>query len=792
MLMRPIEEEIKTSYLDYAMSVIVSRAIPDFRDGLKPVQRRIIYSMYELGVTHDKPYKKSARIIGETMGKYHPHGDSSIYDALARMAQDFSLRYTLIDGQGNFGSIDGDSPAAMRYTEARLDKISEEMIRDIEKNTVDFMPNFDGSLNEPVYMPSKIPQLLINGTSGIAVGMATNMVPHNLTEVSDAMLFALENPDCDINDLLKFVKGPDFPGGGIIYNSSDLLNIYRTGHGKVLCQGEITEDKKRIIIKTLPYGVNKAVYIQNVAEQVKNGIINNISDIRDESDRNGIRIVIKIKNDDSKGLTINQLYEHTALETSISVNNLVLLNNEPKVMNLSEMVNGFLNFRMNIIKKRSVYDVNKLLDREHILLGLSIALKNIDDVIKIIRSSETTDTARSSLMSRLNLSEKQANAILDMRLQRLTGLEIKKIEDELVTIKENIKKLNEIINNDNARREVLKNEILEIKKSYGDERRTKILNRGIDERNDEDLIPNEESILILSENGLIKRVSSEEYNVQKRGGKGIITNTRKEDNVKSILSCMSHDVIYFFTNTGRVLKAKAYTIERKSRTSLGSIASTFLKLNENEKIKQIMKALDNKDNKNYLIITTEKGFIKKTSANELLSMRESGLKIIKLDENDEVVSVMASNKPSKVFVTASNKKAAVFLTSEVSLTGRTSRGVKSIRLNGAELLASFLVDDNDTIMTISENGIGKRTYISEFSIHHRGSSGTLIFKESDRTGSLVTALPVKDGDEILIITKNNKTIRLKGDEIRILSRVSSGVKLINLDEDDRVVAASVL
>ncbi len=791
MLMRPIEEEIKTSYLDYAMSVIVSRAIPDFRDGLKPVQRRIIYSMYELGVTHDKPYKKSARIIGETMGKYHPHGDSSIYDALARMAQDFSLRYTLIDGQGNFGSIDGDSPAAMRYTEARLDRISEDMIKDIEKNTVDFIPNFDGSLNEPVYLPSKIPQLLINGTSGIAVGMATNMVPHNLSEVSDAMLFALENPDCDINSLLKFIKGPDFPGGGIIYKTSDLMDIYRTGHGKVLCQGEIIEDKKRIIIKTLPYGVNKALYIQNVAEQVKNGIINNISDIRDESDRNGIRIVIKVKNEDSIELTVNQLYEHTALETSISVNNLVLLNNEPKVMNLSEMVNGFLNFRMDIIKKRSIYEVNKLLDREHILLGLSTALKNIDVVIKIIRSSETTDIARNSLINKLSLSEKQANAILDMRLQRLTGLEIKKIEDELITIKENIEKLNEIINNDNARKEVLKNEIIEIKKLYGDERRTKVLNKSIGERNDEDLIPNEESILILSENGLIKRVSSEEYNVQKRGGKGIITNTRKEDNVKSILSCMSHDVIYFFTNTGRVLKAKAYTIEKKSRTSLGSIASTFLKLNENEKIKQIMKALDNTD-KNYLIITTKNGFIKKTPANELLSMRESGLKIIKLDEYDEVISVMSSNKSSKIFIAASNKKAAVFLTDEVSLTGRSSRGVKSMRLNNAEVIASFLVDDNDTIMSISENGIGKRTYISEFSIHHRGSSGNLIFKESDRTGSLVTALPVKDGDEILIITKNNKTIRLNADEIRILSRVSSGVKLINLDDDDRVVAASVL
>jgi DNA gyrase subunit A len=791
MLLRPIEEEIKTSYLDYAMSVIVSRAIPDFRDGLKPVQRRIIYSMYELGVTHDRPFKKSARIIGETMGKYHPHGDSSIYEALARMAQDFSLRYPLIDGQGNFGSIDGDSPAAMRYTEARLGRMAEEMVRDIEKETVDFTPNFDGSLDEPVYFPSRIPQLLINGTSGIAVGMATNMVPHNLSEISDAIMYGIDHPDCNVEELLKFVKGPDFPGGGVLYRNSDLLDIYRTGHGKVFCQGEIDdEEKKKIIIKTLPYGVNKALYIQNVAEQVKNGIINNITDIRDESDRNGIRIVIKVKNDDSKELTINQLYEHTPLETTIGVNNLVLLNNEPKVMTLDEMVLGFIDFRLEIIKKRSIFEVNKLMDREHILSGLVIALQNIDLVIKIIRSSDNVDTAKSSLMAQLSLSEKQALAILDMRLQRLTGLEIKKVNDELISIKENIKRLNEIINNESVRRDVLKQETLEIKKQFGDDRRTKVLNRDVNERNDEDLIPNEESIMILSENGLLKRVSSEEYNVQKRGGKGTITATRKEDTVSSILSCMSHDMIYFFTNTGRVLKAKAYTIEKKSRTSLGSVGSTFLKMNENEKIKQIMKSPESSNS--FLVIVTKKGFIKRTPVKEILDMRESGLKIIKLDEGDEVISVMDMEKPSKIFVAASNNKAAVFLSSEVSVTGRASRGVKSMKLNGAEVINSFMVNDEDTVMSITENGIGKRTKITDFSIHHRGSSGNLIFKESERTGTLVTALPVRDSQEVLIVTKNNKTIRLKSDEIKIQSRVTSGVKLINLDDNDLVVAASVL
>ena len=790
MLVKPIEEEIKTSYLDYAMSVIVSRAIPDFRDGLKPVQRRILYSMYELNVTHDKPFKKSARIVGETMGKYHPHGDMAIYDALARMAQDFSLRYTLIDGQGNFGSIDGDSPAAMRYTEARLQRIAEDMMQDIDKDTVEFMPNFDGSLREPLYFPSKIPQLLINGTSGIAVGMATNMVPHNFNEVADAIIYSVDNPQCSVNELLGFIKGPDFPGGGIVYKSSDMLDIYRTGHGKVLCQGEISEEKKKIIITSLPYGVNKAVYIQNVADLVKNDVISNISDIKDESDRHGIRIVIKVKDDDEKKLTINQLLEHTQLETSIGVNNLVLLDNQPVTMNLKEMIDTFINFRLEIIKKRSIFDLNRLREREHILTGLSIALQNIDKVIGIIRGSENVDTARNRLMSEINLSEKQAVAILEMRLQRLTGLEIKKIEDELKSIRENIIKLNEIINNENKRREVLKNEMIELKRLYGDKRRTKILDRELVERNDEDLIPNEESILILSNNGLIKRVSSEEYNTQKRGGRGIVTVTRREDSVRSILSCMSHDLLYFFTNTGRVLSAKAYTIEKKSRTAVGVSGSTFLKLLDGEIVRQIMRSPE--DKKSFLIIVTKNGFIKKTPVREILNMRESGVKIINLDRDDEVVSVSDLVKPSKIFIVASNSKAAIFLSDEVSSTGRTSRGVKSMKLNGAEVINAFLVNDDDTVLTITENGMGKRTQVSEFTVHHRGSSGNLIFRESDRTGSIVTALPVRDGDEILIITKKSKTIRISADEIRILSRVTSGVRLINLDDDDSVIAASVL
>ncbi|MDS0256773.1 DNA topoisomerase 4 subunit A, partial [Thermoplasmatales archaeon AK] len=587
---RSIENEIRNSYLEYAMSVIVSRAIPEVRDGLKPVQRRILFAMNELGVTHDKPYKKSARIVGETMGKYHPHGDVAIYDTLARMAQDFSMRYPLVDGQGNFGSIDGDSPAAMRYTEARLAEISEEMMKDIEKNTVPFRLNFDGSLEEPEYFPTKVPHLLINGGSGIAVGMATNMVPHNLKEVCSAIEFAVDNPDCTVDDLLKHIKGPDFPGGGIVFYTDDLLEAYRTGKGKAIMHGEVdlTEDN-HIIIKSLPYGVNKANFIQGVAEQVRDEVIKGITDIRDESDRHGMRIVVKVRDNEMRPMIVNQLYEHSELETSIGIINLVLSNNQPRTMNLKDLVLSFIHHRLDIIVKSAKYDLEKLEQRAHILEGIIIALNSIDQVIETIRKSRDPKEAKSALEEQFKLSGEQAEAILDLRLQKLTTLEVGKVKEEIKEVRGKITRLKKILSEEKERRNIIKEEMKYLSEKYGDKRRTKITYRQLKTRSIEDLIPNEESVIILSEEGLLKRVSLDEYRAQRRGGKGIITTTRTEDSVKNIVVCNSHDEIYMFTNTGRVLKTKAYEIEKKNRRSVGVSASVFVPLAEGEKVKQIMK-----------------------------------------------------------------------------------------------------------------------------------------------------------------------------------------------------------
>lgn len=789
---RPISDEIKKSYLEYAMSVIVNRALPDVKDGLKPVQRRILYAMSELGFTHDKPYKKSARIVGETMGKYHPHGDTAIYDTMARMAQSFSLRYPLIDGQGNFGSIDGDSPAAMRYTEARLAQISEEMTQDIEKETVRFRLNFDGSLEEPEYFPSKIPQLLVNGGSGIAVGMATNLVPHNMNEICDAIKFEIEKPESTVDDLLKHVKAPDFPGGGIVFYTPELLDAYKTGKGKALCQGEVDlKEDRRIIITSLPYGVNKSVFISNVAEQAKNEILKGITDIRDESDRTGMRIVIKVRDNDMRSLVLNQLYEHTELETSIAIANLVLVNNEPKLLDLKSLIDMFIGHRLDIIVKRSEFDLKKNKAREHILMGLDVALQNLDPVIELIKSSRDTAMARSGLMEKFALTDIQANAILDMRLQRITALETEKIREELAQVMKKIQDLEKIIANESVRKKILSKEMDEIRKKYGDSRRTKISYKEVKGRSIEDLIPSEESVIILSEGGLLKRVSLEEYKAQKRGGKGILTSTRKEDSIKSVVSCDSHDVIYFFTNTGRVLKSKAYEITKKSRKAVGTVAEAILPIGEAEKVEQIIKAPEKRGAN--LIIVTKNGFIKKTPAKNLFDMRVSGLKIITLGEDDEVIAVEHTEQPEKVFVLSSHGKAAVFETKEIRGTGRTSRGVKSMRLkNGETVVTSFLVDDASSVLSVSEKGIGKRTALTEFPVHHRGSSGVFIFKESPKTGKIVKAVPVSNDQEILIVSRKEKTIRLNVNELRLQSRLTSGVKLISMEEDDQVITVTVV
>ena len=784
---KAIESEIKTSYLEYAMSVIVSRAIPDVRDGLKPVQRRIIYSMSELGVNHDKPYKKSARIVGETMGKYHPHGDNAIYESLARMAQDFSMRYLLVDGQGNFGSIDGDSPAAMRYTEARLAAISEEMTRDIEKNTVPFMLNFDGSLQEPEYFPTKVPNLLINGSTGIAVGMATNILPHNLKEICTAISYAVDHPECTAEDLMKYVKGPDFPGGGLAFYNDDLANAYRTGRGKVVCQGEVDLSvDRRILITSLPYGVNKSLFIQNVAEQVKNEVIRGITDIRDESDRNGMRIVIKIRDDDMRSMILNQLYEHSELETSISINNLVLVNNQPRTLNLKGLIDQFIQHRLKVIVKSSTFDLEKSRERERILKGLIIALENLDRTIEIIRGSKEAKEARIKLMKEFNLVEDQANAILDLRLQRLTGMEVSKIRSDLEDVVKKIAELEKILADENERRKIIKSDLSFLSKKFGDARRTRILVREISGRSIDDLIPREESAIILSEGGLLKRVALEEYKAQRRGGKGIITSTRREDSVRSILICSTHDDIYMFTNTGRVMKIKAYEMEKKGRKSVGVSAAVYAPLSEGESIRQIMKAPDS-GQKNLLLIT-RLGFIKKTPVESLLRMRSNGLKIISLVEDDEVVAVEAMEKETLVVAVSSNGKASTFQSTEVRVTGRASRGVRVMRLKpGDHIINGFCLEPDQDILTVSEFGIGKRTPVGEFSVHHKGTSGILAFKETPRTGKLVKSIPVLESDEVIIATSNEKTIRLKVSEVKKQSRVTAGVRLIDADKDNKVI-----
>nr|BAE53572.1 gyrase alpha subunit [Thermoplasma acidophilum] len=789
---RAVEVEIRKSYLEYAMSVIVSRAIPDVRDGLKPVQRRVLYSMRELGVTHDKPYKKCARIVGETMGKYHPHGDMAIYDALVRMAQDFSLRYPLVDGQGNFGSIDGDSPAAMRYTEARLTQIAEDMMDDIDENTVPFRLNFDGTLSEPEYLPSKIPNLLINGSSGIAVGMATNMVPHNLTEICDAILYEVDHRDSPVDDLLKYVKGPDFPGGGIVFYGKDLIEAYRTGRGKVIVQGEVdaTEDR-RLIIKSIPYGVNKADLVQSIADLAKNEVIKDITDIKDESDRNGISIVIKVRDDDIKPLVLNQLYEHTALESSIGIINLVLVGNQPKLMNLKDLIDSFIDHRLDVILRRSQFRLERKKERLDVLTGILTAVEHIDRVVEILKSSKDADEASSKLRNEFDLNDRQIKAILEMRLQRLVNTEQASVRSEIAQLQTEIKDLEEIILSEDRRIDEFKKEITEIQKKYGDKRRSRIKFRGITERTMEDLIPNEESLIMLSYGGLVKRVQADEYRSQRRGGKGVNTSMKTSDSIKSMIHCFSHDTVYYFTNTGRVFKSKAYEIPKKSRTSLGVSAAAFLKLAQGERVTEIMKAPPEKGY--YLILVTRDGSVKKTAADPVFDSKSSGLKIITLEDDDELVSVSYTAGDKNIFVLSSKGKASVFNTSEIRETGRTSMGVRSMRLNeGDTILTAFVVNSDEDILSISEKGYGKRTNISEFPIHHRGSSGVMVYRDTERTGRVSHAIPVRDEDEVILVSMNEKTIRIKASEIPETSRVTSGVKLMDIDGDDRVIAAAVI
>ena len=787
-----ISNEMKKCYIDYAMSVIVGRALPDVRDGLKPVHRRILYSMYELGLTPDKGYRKCARIVGDVLGKYHPHGDTAVYDALVRMAQDFSIRYTLVDGHGNFGSVDGDSAAAMRYTEAKMNKITLEMLREINKNTVDFVPNFDGEEKEPSVLPSRFPNLLVNGSAGIAVGMATNIPPHNLREVINGVITIIDNPDATISEIMNEIKGPDFPTAGIIIGTSGIKSAYETGRGKILvrCKAEIEEEKgrERIIVTELPYQVNKSKLIENIASLVKDKKIEGISDIRDESDREGMRIVIELKRDANSNVILNQLYKHTKMQDTFGIIMIALVNNEPHVLNLKEILTHYLEFQKQVIRRRTKFDLDKALARAHILEGLRIALDHIDEVINLIRSSKTTDEARNGLMSNFQLSEKQAQAILDMRLQRLTGLEREKIENEYNDLMKTIKYLREILENEELLLSIIKDELNQVKDKYGDERRTQI-QLSNDDIDIEDLIQEQEITITLTHSGYIKRIAADTYSSQRRGGRGIQAMTTKEDDfVEHIFITSTHNYILFFTNKGRVYKLKGYEIPEAGRTAKGTNIVNLIPIDRDEKIQAVLTFREFKED-NYFIMGTKNGLIKKTQISKYSSIRKKGLNAINLRDEDELIGVRMTTGNSEIIVFTRNGYAIRFSEKDVRPMGRTASGVKAITLRDDDIAVGMEIIDKDAeVLVISENGFGKKTPISEYTIHRRGGKGIFTYKISDKTGLIVGAKMVKDGDEMMLINSSNVAIRLNVSDISTTSRNAMGVTLMKTEDKQKVVA----
>ncbi|MCH5138957.1 DNA gyrase subunit A, partial [Clostridiaceae bacterium UIB06] len=757
-----------------------------------PVHRRILYSMYELGLTPEKGYRKCARIVGDVLGKYHPHGDTAVYDALVRMAQDFSIRYTLVNGHGNFGSVDGDSAAAMRYTEAKMSKITLEMLRDINKNTVDFIPNFDGEEQEPSVVPSRFPNLLVNGSAGIAVGMATNIPPHNLTEVINGIVRLIDNPDSSILELMTEIKGPDFPTAGIILGTSGIRSAYETGRGKVIvrAKADIEEEKgrHRIIVTEIPYQVNKARLIENMADLVKDKKIEGISDIRDESDREGMRIVIELKRDANPNIVLNQLYKHTKMQDTFGIIMLALVNNEPQVLNLKEVLVHYLDFQKEIIRRRTIFDLDKALARAHILEGLKIALDHIDQVIKIIRSSKNAEEARNGLMNEFSLSEKQAQAILDMRLQRLTGLERDKIDQEYDEIMKNIAYFREILEKEELVLSIIKEELTEIKNKYGDERRTEIQINN-DEINIEDLIQEQEVVITLTHAGYIKRIAADTYSAQKRGGKGIQAMATKEDDfVEHMFITSTHNNILFFTNRGRVHKLKGYEIPDAGRTAKGTNIINLIPIESDEKIQAVI-TLKEFDENNYFIMGTKEGVIKKTQMSQYASIRKSGLNAINLKDGDELIGVRMTTGESEIVIFTRNGYAIRFKETDVRPMGRTATGVRAITLRDGDIAVSMdIVAEDQDVLVISENGFGKRTPISEYTAHRRGGKGIITYKISEKTGPIAGARVVKDGDEMMLINSSNVAIRLNVSDISTTSRNAMGVTLMRTEEEQKVVA----
>ena len=793
----PIEiaEEMKKSYIDYSMSVIVGRALPDVRDGLKPVHRRILYSMSELNLTPDKPYRKSARIVGDVLGKYHPHGDTAVYHAMVRMAQDFSTRGLLVDGHGNFGSVDGDAPAAMRYTEAKMSKLSLELLRDIEKETVDFVPNFDESLKEPSVLPSRYPNLLVNGSNGIAVGMATSIPPHNLGEVIDATVHLIDNEECSVDDLMQFIKGPDFPTSAIIMGKENIAEAYRTGRGKVKVRAravieELPKGKQQIVVTEIPYQVNKAKLVERIAELVKDKKIEGISDLRDESNRNGMRIVIELKRDVNANIVLNNLYKHSQMEDTFSVIMLALVNGQPKVLNLKQILYHYVQHQKDVVTRRTKFELNKAEARAHILEGLRIALDNIDAVISLIRGSKTTQEAKTGLMNKFGLTDIQAQAILDMRLQRLTGLERDKIESEYEELIKKINRLKEILANERLLLNVIKEEMLIIKENYADERRTEIRHAEgeIDMR---DLIEDEEIAITLTHFGYIKRLPADTYKSQRRGGRGISAlTTREEDFVKHLVSTTTHSRLLFFTNKGRVFRLNAYEIPEGKRQAKGTAIVNLLQLGPNEKIATLL-AIDEKDENKYLLLATKNGIVKKTNREEFKNINKAGLIAIGLREDDELIGVKVTDGNKDILLVTKEGMSIRFDENDIRPMGRTAMGVKGITLSNEDKVVSMsLCEEGTDVLVVSENGFGKRTDINEYRTQIRAGKGIKTYNIAEKTGKLVGAEMVNEDDEMMIINSDGVLIRLRVNEISLFGRVTSGVKLMKTDDEVNVVSIS--